>query len=120
MTEQNKPTLTAYYFCVIVAFVGILLSFLLFHLVDLPIETSLSPTCYDGSVIEGDGFSQRFSRDIYQGSTSLALIKDHQYLLFGTVNNADVVAGSNGFLFEVNDPDSGYHYFQEWWQAPRR
>ena len=114
MKEQNTPSLSAYYLCMIVAFIGILLSFLLFHLVDLSIETSLAPTCYDGSVIEGESFAQCFIRDIYQGRTSLALIKEHQYRLFGTVSNASVVAGNDGFLFEVSDPDSDYHYFEDY------
>lgn len=97
-------------------FIGILLSFALFYLICTAYQHDhdVAKTCLDGSSIEGESFSARFHRAVYQNKGSLSRIRDCNYLLFHTVNDPNVIVGKNQFLFEIEDTENGYSYLQDY------
>ncbi len=112
MTKKSST----YHLFVIAAFIGVLLTFLVFYLVDLGIgtESRLVGRCYDGSVIEGESFLDDFNRVVYQNNATLSVIEEYRYRLFDTVNHKNVLSGKNDFLFEVSDEQNGYHYLEDY------
>lgn len=97
-------------------FIGILLSFALFYLICTAYEHDhdIAPTCLDGTVIEGEDFLARFERAVYQNKQSLSRIRDCNYLLFRSINDPNVIAGDNDFLFEIHDTESDYSYLSDY------
>jgi hypothetical protein len=97
-------------------FIGILLSFALFYLICTVYEHDydIAPSCLDGSVIEGEDFTARFERAVYQNKRSLSRIREYNYLFFRTVNDPGVIAGLDSFLFEIQNPENEYHYFDDY------
>jgi hypothetical protein len=97
-------------------FIGILLSFALFYLICTVYEHDhdIAPSCLDGSVIEGEDFTARFERAVYQNKRSLSRIREYNYLFFHTVNDPGVIAGLDSFLFEIQNPENEYHYFDDY------
>ena len=111
-----KKLRTRYEFCLIVAFNGMLLTFLIVYLVNAAVDgrADVAPTCYDGTVIEGDGAMERFDRAVYQGVGSLEGINAYRYRLFGVVDHPNVIAGKDDFLFEVEKESGGYNYIEDY------
>ncbi|MBQ8357465.1 MAG: hypothetical protein IJX39_06615 [Clostridia bacterium] len=111
-----KKELSVYHLIVTAVFIGILLTFSIFYITNILVEgeDSVAPQCYDGTVIEGNGPLTRFSRAVYQSKSSLSFIHQSQYRLFGMVNSTLVIAGSDDFLFEIEDSEHGYHYLDDY------
>ncbi len=97
-------------------FVGLLLSFALFYLIHtfLGAESKETDFCMDGTRIVGEGFFEKFDRAVYQNADTQESIRTQQFLLFGAVSHPNVIAGDNGFLFEIEDEESGYNYLADY------
>ncbi len=97
-------------------FIGILLSFAISYLICTVYEHDhdVAPACLDGTVIEGESFPARFERAVYQNQKSLSRIREYNYLLFHSVNDPGVIVGRDNFLFEMQNTENGYHYFDDY------
>lgn len=111
-----KKTSSIYHVTVCTVFIGILLTFSIFFLINILLERSndLSPQCYDGSVIEADEPFAKLHRNVYQSKASLDFIHKYQYRLFGTVNGTQAIAGKDDFLFEIEDTENQYNYIEDY------
>lgn len=111
---ENKQSL--YHLVVLAIFIGTLLSFAAYFLVTCAVgpKNDVNPTCFDGSVIEGDAPTQRFERAVYQSRDSLSFIRRNRYRLLGTAGHENVIAGDDGFLFEIEDATLGYNYLEDY------
>ena len=111
---DNKRSI--YHLAVVTVFVGLLLTFAIIYITGAVIRSrgDTAKTCYDGSVIEGKGFFRDFSRAVYQSSDTLERVRKYQYLLFDSPNDRNVIAGSENFLFEIEDPDNDYDYLADY------
>lgn len=110
-----KKQATKYELCVISLFIGLLLTFSIVYVINATVEKSnLDPQCYDGSVIEGKGFFADFTRAAYQDSSTLSLINEYRYRLFGVVDHPNVIGGKESFLFEIENEQNGYHYIDDY------
>ncbi len=104
-----------YELCVITLFIGLLLTFSIIFTVNATVENSnLSPQCYDGSSISGDGFLPDFTRAAFQNSSTLSRINEYRYRLFGVVDHPNVFGGKEGFLFEIENEENGYNYIEDY------
>ena len=97
-------------------FIGILLSFSIFYLVQTAMgrETDVTDTCLDGSVIGGEDFLNRFNRSVYQNADMLAMIREHQFLALNAVSGENVIVGDDDFLFEIRDTEYEYSYLDDY------
>ncbi|MBE6595419.1 MAG: hypothetical protein E7644_06425 [Ruminococcaceae bacterium] len=97
-------------------FICLVLSFAVTYVTNLCLDNdkALDERCYDGSVVAGDGLTDRFNRSFYQNSASLDFVRRFEYRLFGIVNHSNVIVGKNGFLFEVEDKENGYNYLKDY------
>ena len=97
-------------------FVGILLSCSIFYLVTCFVgqRYEAADACFDGTLIEGNSPVHRFERAVYQNSNALTRIRNAQYRLFGIVEDENVLAGKNGYLFEVENKDCDYNYLADY------
>lgn len=110
-----KKQSTKFELCLITLFIGLLLTFTIVYAVNATIEKgSLSAQCYDGSTIGGNGFFADFNRAAYQDSSTLSLINEYRYRLFGVVDHPNVFGGKEGFLFEIEDTENGYNYIEDY------
>ncbi len=111
--EKEK---SIFHLLVTALFVGILLSFALFYLICTAYQHDhdVADTCLDGARIEGEDFYSRFARAVYQNKNSLSRIREYNYLLFHSVNNPNIIAGYDNFLFEIQDSETGYHYLDDY------
>ena len=100
---------------VVTVFVGILLTCSIFYFTNLLVEgeSTVAPSCYDGSVFEKSDPLSAFQRTVYQHDSSLALIREYQYRLFGIVSGNTVIAGEDDFLFPVWDEAHHYSYVDD-------
>lgn len=107
---------SVYHLIVLTIFIGILLTGTIFYFVTASIggESSLADTCFDGSVVEGEDPFSLLDRAVYQNASSLRLVRDYQYRVFGIVGTRDVIAGKNDFLFEVEDTENDYNYLEDY------
>lgn len=97
------------------AFVGILLSCSAFYLITFVLGgNNGATTCFDGTTIEGNSPMARFDRSVYQNERSLDMIREYQYRLFGIVQDENVLVGKNGYLFEVQNKETGYNYLEDY------
>lgn len=105
-----------YYLVVISLFICLLLSFAVYYLTENALNepSGVSETCYDGTVIYGEDPMARFLRSVYQNETSITRVRNYDYRLFGIVNHKNVVAGRNGFLFEIKDEATDYDYLKDY------
>ena len=112
-TQAKQPFLQLIF---AVLFIGVVLTCSIFFLTHTFIRPSGTEAaeCYDGSVIEGDSFFARFRRAVYQNETLLSFIAECDYRMLNTVNDPDVLAGKEDFLFAANDPETGYSYLQDY------
>ena len=110
-----RKELPTYQLIIITVFLGILLSFSVFYLTNMFVNTdaAIADVCYDGRVIEGEDFISSFDRAVYQSATSLERVHEYQYDFFGIVNSAEVVAGKDNFLFEIYDEENDYYYLED-------
>lgn len=97
-------------------FIGILLSCSVFYLITCLVgqRYESAKACFDGTVIEGNSPIHRFERAVYQNDTSITRIRNAQYRLFGIVEDENVFAGKNGFLFEVENKECDYNYLADY------
>ncbi len=111
-----KKPYPLYHLIVMTAFIGILLTGTIFYITNAVFEQkdTVAQTCYDGSVIQGDSAIDRFHRAVYQNAASQTMIREYQYRLFGVVNEPGVLAGEDGFLFEIDDPENDYSYLEDY------
>ncbi len=111
-----KKEFSLYHLIVLTIFIGVLLTGMVFYITDVVFDqqSTKAEQCYDGTAIEGDSFLDRFHRSVYQNASSLELIKNYQYRLFGIVNHTNVLAGKNNFLFEIHDEKNNYNYLQDY------
>ncbi len=116
MKTDAKKEMSLYHLIVITVFVGLLLSFSIFYITNMLVDgdDKLAPACYDGSTFVGTDPAARFNRAVYQNEDSLSFVQEYQYRLFGIVNNDLVIAGRHGFLFEIEDDETGYHYIEDY------
>ncbi|MBO5327030.1 MAG: hypothetical protein J6A84_02790 [Clostridia bacterium] len=107
---------STYHLIVSTVFIGVLLTFSIFYLTNMLTEqkNGIAPTCYDGSVIESSEPFSHLRRNIYQQQSSLDLVQEYQYRVFGVVNSNLVVAGKNDFLFEIVDTEHQYNYIEDY------
>ena len=112
---REEQSGAAYRLFVITGFIGLLLTFFIIYTINLSVGKSqnLAPTCYDGSVIEGSDVADEFNRAFYHNITTLSLVREGEYRIFGAVNHQNVLAGRDGFLFEVEDVENNYHYIED-------
>ena len=105
-----KKELSIYHLVVVTMFIGILLTCALFYGINSAIgrESTVADACYDGSVIEGEGFFADFDRSVYQNASVLGDVLESQYRLFGIVGSREVIAGKDDFLFEIEGEDIIY------------
>lgn len=110
-----RKELPTYQLTIITVFLGILLSFSVFYLTNMFVNTdaATADTCYDGGVIEGEDFISSFDRTVYQSTASLERVRAYQYKLFGIVDSPLVVAGRDNFLFEIYDEENDYQYLED-------
>ena len=113
---EEKTSAHAYHIFVVAFFVCLLLSFSVYFVVgDLfDAKEEVAPACYDGSVIEGSDPIHRLLRCVYQNERSIARVRRYEYRVFRVVNHGNVVAGKNGFLFEIKDTDTGYDFLEDY------
>lgn len=113
---EEKTSAHAYHIFVVAFFVCLLLSFSVYFVVgDLfDAREEVAPACYDGSVIEGSDPVHRLLRCVYQNERSIARVRRYEYRVFRVVNHGNVVAGKNGFLFEIKDTDTGYDFLEDY------
>lgn len=111
--EKEK---SIYHLLITALFIGILLSFSLFYLICSVYEHdhNVADACIDGTVIEGEDFLSRFERAVYQNQPSLTRIREYNYLFFHTVNDPNVIVGSNDFLFTIQDEEYEYYYLDDY------
>ncbi len=111
-----RKEISFYHLIVGTVFVGILLTGLVFYVTNTAIDgnNALYDCCYDGTVIEGDGFFSKFERAVYQNRSSLDSITEYQYRLFRIVSSSNAVAGKNDFLFPVRDSKNGYNFLEDY------
>ena len=111
-----KKGLSVYHLIVTAIFIGVLLSFGIYYLTNMAIygEEVLTASCYDHTQIEGEDAVSSFNRAFYQDEERLSFITKMQYRLFGIVDHPQVLAGSNGFLFESEDEKTGYDYLADY------
>lgn len=110
--EKNDFPLV-YLLCVVVLFVGLVLSFTVMYLTDAFLADDAA-ACYDGTVIAGTGPDARLTRAVYQKSDALARVNQYEYRLFGIVKHPNVIAGKHDFLFEVYDEEHDYNYLDDY------
>lgn len=110
-----KKELPTFQLIVITVFLGVLLSLSVFYVTNMFVnaDNAVADVCYDGQVIEGSDFISAFDRTVYQSTSSLTRVREYQYHLFGIVDNPTVVAGKDGFLFEIRDEENEYHYLED-------
>lgn len=111
--EQKR---SIFHLIVTALFVGILLSFALFYLICTAFdhEQNTADTCLDGTRIEGDDLLSRLGRSVYQNEGSLSRIRECNYLLFHSVNDANVIVGRDDFLFEIENAEYAYSYVNDY------
>ena len=111
-----KKELSLYHLVVATVFAGLLLTFGIYYAINIIVEgdAALSPTCYDGTVIENTDPASAVDRAFYQNAESLTFIHQFQYRLFGIVNHPTVIAGERGFLFDAVDEETGYDYLADY------
>lgn len=105
-----------FHLCVVSFFLCILLSFMVFYLTNALVDgrRATAESTYDGTRINGDSFAATFSRAVYQNSESLSFIRENAYRIFGIAENDNVMAGKDGFLFEIEDKENGYNYLKDY------
>ena len=93
-------------------FITVLFSFSVFHLTSAATLAGRGdlPADYDGDTFESDSLFGRFYRGVYQNKSTLQTVRRASYDLFGAVNTDRVIVGKNGFLFPVEDENTGYDY----------
>lgn len=113
---EEKTSTHTYHIFVVAFFVCLLLSFSVYFVVgDLfDAKEEAAPECYDGSVIEGGDPIHQLLRCVYQNTNSIARVRRYEYRVFRVVNHENVVAGKNGFLFEIKDTDTGYDFLEDY------
>lgn len=106
----------AYHLIVIAVFLGLLLTASVFFFADATVGAGSTVTteCYDGSTFYGTGPLDTFRRAVFQNKTLLSFIREYEYRLFHIVGNSEVLAGRDGFLFEVENKENGYHYVEDY------
>jgi hypothetical protein len=111
-----KKELSIYHLFVVTMFIGILLTCALFYGINSAIgrESTVADACYDGSVIEGEGFFADFDRSVYQNASVLGDVLESQYRLFGIVGSREVIAGKDDFLFEIEGEDNSYPFLEDY------
>ena len=109
-----KKEISGFQLCVITLFIGILLTGFIVYTVNATVDADLAPRCYDGSRIEGEGFLADFHRAVYQDATTLSTINEYRYRLFGADDHPNVFAGQGGFLFQLENKESGYSYIEDY------
>ncbi len=111
-----KRDMSFYHLLVVAVFACILLTFSVFYLTDATIEgeNALTDTCFDGTVIEGEGPFDVLLRAVYQNEFSLDLIRENAYRLFGIASNSNILVGEHDFLFEIYDEENQYHYLADY------
>ena len=113
---MEKETHSLSHLLITAIFIGILLSFAIFYLVQTAMgrENNETATCLDGSVIHGDDVLAQFNRAVYQSADTHAMIREHQFLLLGTVSGENVIIGDDDFLFEIRDTEYDYSYLDDY------
>jgi hypothetical protein len=111
-----KKELSPYHLIVATVFLGLLLTFAIYYTINIMVdgERALSPTCYDGTVIESSDPLAVLDRAFYQNEKNLSFVHKFQYQLFGIVNHPAVIAGERGFLFDALDEETGYDYLADY------
>ena len=113
---MEKQTRSLSHLLVTALFIGILLSFSLFYLIQSASdrENAVADTCLDGTRITGEEFSARFERAVYQNADTLSRIREHQFLLFRAISDQNVLVGEDNFLFEIEDSEYEYNYLEDY------
>ena len=96
--------------------VCLLLSFTISFLTNSAVgrDNLLSSTAYDGSVLPAATPIDRFNRIVLQNDSAATAIKSLEYHLLSTVQSDNVIAGKQGFLFEIEDKKTGYNYLNDY------
>ena len=68
---------------------------------------------YDGHVTEGTAPTGEFVRTVTQNKSILEAIKQFEYRFFGIVDQENIIAGKNDFLFMLEDTENRYHFLRD-------
>lgn len=101
-------------FVFLVLFIGVLLSGAVYYGISAIMGTTeLCDDYYDGGEYDHSGvyaLNDVFFRD----STMRELAVKFEYILFGRIDNEDIIVGRDGFLFAAADRSSGYDYVRDY------
>lgn len=93
----------------------LLITFATVHLTNTFIghDITVSGTGYDGQTTAGETPTSEFVRTVTQNKSILETIKQLEYRIFGIVDQENVIAGKNNFLFMLEDTENGYHFLKD-------
>lgn len=97
-----------------VLFMGVLLSGAIFF--GFSSAAGLVELCddyYDGEEYDFTGL-WRFNDVFFRASDLRGDIAKYEYVLFGRIEDEDIIVGKDGYLFEAFDPDYGYDYVRDY------
>ena len=97
-----------------VFFIGVLLSGAVYYGISVIMgHTELCDGYYDGEKYDF-GAAYRLDDVFYRSAPLRRDIMKLKYLLFGRVENEDIIVGDDGYLFDVYDTEYGYDYVRDY------
>lgn len=76
-------------------------------------DITVSDTGYDGYTTASTAPTSEFVRTVTQNKSVLETIKQFEYRFFGIVDQENVIAGKNDFLFMLEDTKNDYHFLKD-------